>query len=984
MQLDEQEEKLLRSVALQNAQAVLFAREKAERELLATREALKASNHQITSILERISDGFAALDNNSRFTFLNHKCEEIFQRLKKEETSFLGKNLWQEFPGLVGSEIEQHYHRAVRDQVTVEFETHLKPLNAWYIIRIYPSADGVSLYFLDVSRRKNTEAERARSDQALKISEQHFRAAFNQAAVGMGVASLDGRLEEVNDRYAEILGYSREELLKLTFMDFTFPEDKKITLENVRKLLSGEIKEYNYEKRYLRKDGSIVWGLTSVTLLFDQAGKPDRFIGVLDDITLRKQAEERIREAAERLQLALTAGQLGDWSWDARTDLVTFGPDTAEIFGLPPKTSITWKALRDLLHEEDREPARVAVEQALASHSDYSIEYRVRHSGGLRWVASKARGVYAPDGSVLGMIGVAQDISDRRDSEELRSRLAAVVESSDDAIITMTLDAIISTWNKGAERTFGYSAAEVVGQTIHKLLPADRQDEESLILGRIIKGERVEHYETIRAHKNGHLIDVSLTVSPIFDANNKLIGFSKISRDISARKRVQQALEEESRVLEVLNETGRAIASELDLNKVVQIVTDSATRLSGAKFGAFFYNVTDQNGESFMLYTLSGANRADFEKFGHPRATPLFGPTFRGEGIIRIADVRKDPRYGQWGPHHGMPKGHLPVVSYLAVPVISRDGRVIGGLFFAHPEPDIFTERAERLVAGVAAQAAIALDNASLYDAAQHEIDRRKITEEQLRDAQATLCSHAENLETLVAERTAKLRDTIGELEAFSYSVSHDMRSPLRAMNGYSDALLEEYGAKLDDTGRDYLQRIKRAASRMDLLIQDVLAYSRVAQGDVPLKPVDLNTVIHDVIQHYPSLQSDRAHITIQPNLPLVIGHEAYLTQAVSNILTNGVKFVPPGTFPFITITAQTEDGHVRVFFKDNGIGIAAEHRSRIFQIFGRVYSEKQYEGTGIGLAIAKKAAERMGGSIGVESELGRGSCFYLILKAAS
>ena len=975
MPSDKQEQKPAPSSALQNEEQLLFAREKAARELLA--------HQKITSILERISDGFAALDNQARFTFLNHKCEEIFHRLKKQKTSFLGKNLWEEFPGLLGTEIEQHYRRAVRDQVTVEFETHLKPLNAWYIVRVYPSADGVSLYFLDVSRRKTTENDRARSDQALKVSEQHFRAAFNQAAVGMAVASLDGQFQEVNDRFTEILGYEREELLTHTFLDVTFPDDLSGTRDNVRKLLSGEIKEYNLEKRYIRKDGAIVWALTSVTLLIDHTGKPDRFIGVIDDITLRKQAEERIREAAERLQLALTAGHLGDWSWDVRTDLITFGPQTTEIFGLPAKASITWKALRDLLHEEDREMARLAVEQALATHSDYSIEYRIRHSEGYRWLAVQGRGVYAPDNSVLGMIGVAQNISDRRATEELRSRLAAVVESSDDAIITMTLDAVINTWNNGAERTFGYTADEVVGQAIHKLLPADRKDEESLILGRIMKGERVEHYETIRAHKDGHLIDVSLTVSPIYDAGNKLIGVSKISRDITARKRVQQALEDESRVLEVLNETGKAIASQLDLQKVVQIVTDSATRLSGAKFGAFFYNVTDQKGDSFMLYSLSGADRSAFDKFGHPRATPLFAPTFRGEGIIRIADVTKDPRYGQWGPHHGMPKGHLPVVSYLAVPVISRDGRVIGGLFFAHPEPNIFTERSERLVAGVAAQAAVALDNASLYDAAQHEIDRRKKIEEQLRTAQEALQSHAENLETLVAERTAKLRETIGELEAFSYSVSHDMRSPLRAMNGYSDALLDEYGANLDDVGRDYLHRIKRAASRMDLLIQDVLAYSRVAQGEIPLEPVDLNTVIHDVIQHYPSLQPDRASITIQPNLPLVIGHEAYVTQAVSNILTNGVKFVAPGTFPKILISAEVQGDNIRLSFEDNGIGIAPEHRSRIFQIFGRVYSEKQYEGTGIGLAIAKKAAERMGGTIGVDSELGRGSCFFLVLKAA-
>jgi len=256
------------------------------------------------------------------------------------------------------------------------------------------------------------------------------------------------------------------------------------------------------------------------------------------------------------------------------------------------------------------------------------------------------------------------------------------------------------------------------------------------------------------------------------------------------------------------------------------------------------------------------------------------------------------------------------------------------------------------------------------------EITHRKLAEEALKQAK-------DELEDRVEERTAQLKETISELEAFSYSVSHDMRSPLRAMQGYSDALLEDYAEKLDEAGRDYLNRIKRAASRMDLLIQDVLAYSRVAQGEVPLKPVDLEHVILDVIQSYPTLQPEQAEIKIVSALPRVIGHEAYLTQAVSNILTNGVKFVARGAKPKIEIGAHADGEFVRVYFQDNGIGIAPEHRDRIFQIFGRVYSEKQYEGTGIGLAIAKKAAERLGGSIGVTSELGKGSCFYLLLKPA-
>jgi PAS domain S-box-containing protein len=797
------------------------------------------------------------------------------------------------------------------------------------------------------------------------------------------VVNLEGRFEEVNDRFVEILGYTRKELRELGYAEVTHPLDLDQTKENVRRLVAGEIKDFTYEKRFLRKDGTVVWGLTSVTLLLDHAGKPDRFIGVIDDITQRRLTEDRLREGTERLQLALSAGRLGDWTWNTRTDELSLGQATAEILGLGTDDSITWTTLQERLHPEDRDRARVAVQEALARRSDYDIEYRIQTAAGYRWVAARGRGVYARDGSVRGMNGVVQDISDRKGNEEIRSRLAAVVESSDDAIISLGLDAHVTTWNKGAEKMFGYGAYEVVGKPIQRLLPHDRQDEEGLILGRIIAGERVEHYETVRIRKDGVHLNVSLTVSPVHDANGRLVGVSKISRDITERKRAEAALLEESRVLEILNETGKAIAAQLELERLVQIVTDSATRLSGAQFGAFFYNVTRPDGEAFTLFTLSGAPREAFEKFGHPRATPLFGPTFRGEGIVRIADVRKDPRYGQWGPHHGMPSGHLPVVSYLAVPVISRDGAVIGGLFFGHSEPNVFTERSERLVAGVAAQAAVGIDNARLYDAAQYEISQRKKIEEELRTAQEKLRLHADDLERVVTERTSKLRETIGELEAFSYSVSHDMRSPLRAMQGYSDALLEEYSGRLDDTAQDYLNRIKRAASRMDLLIQDVLAYSRVSQGDVPLKVVDLNSMIWDVIQTYPSLQSDQATISIKGKLPLVIGHEAYLTQAVSNILTNAVKFVSRGTAPRIEIGASEEGKMVRLYFQDNGIGIAEEHLDRVFQIFGRVYSEKQYEGTGIGLAIAKKAAERMGGSIGVTSKIGQGSCFYLLLRPA-
>lgn len=202
-----------------------------------------------------------------------------------------------------------------------------------------------------------------------------------------------------------------------------------------------------------------------------------------------------------------------------------------------------------------------------------------------------------------------------------------------------------------------------------------------------------------------------------------------------ARKQAEERQREESQISETLHRVGMAVASERDLHALVQVVTDAATAITGARFGAFFYNVLDDAGESYMLYTISGVPRAAFANFPMPRNTAIFNPTFVGEGIIRLADVTQDPRYGKSAPYFGMPEGHLPVRSYLAVPVISRTGAVLGGLFFGHEEPGIFTERAERTVAGIAAQAAIAMDNASLIRDTQAAETRFRSLFESLPDA---------------------------------------------------------------------------------------------------------------------------------------------------------------------------------------------------------------------------------------------------------
>jgi PAS domain S-box-containing protein len=264
------------------------------------------------------------------------------------------------------------------------------------------------------------------------------------------------------------------------------------------------------------------------------------------------------------------------------------------------------------------------------------------------------------------------------------------------------------------------------------------------------------------------------------------------------------------------------------------------------------------------------------------------------------------------------------------------------------------------------------------------DITQRKQVEQELAAARDKISRHAVELEQTVAERTTQLREMIGELEAYSYSISHDMRAPLRAMRGFSNLLLEEHSSQLDSEGMDYLKRIDAAAGRMDALIQEMLTYTRLPRAELKKEPVDLGALVRQVIETYPQLQKHNIEINIQGVLPTVLGAEASLAQCVSNLLVNAVKFVAPQTKPVVIVRAEIIAQDVRLWVEDNGIGIAPKDHVRIFKMFEQVDHTAAYEGNGMGLAIARKAVERMGGQLGVESEAGRGSRFWIQLKGTS
>jgi signal transduction histidine kinase len=251
--------------------------------------------------------------------------------------------------------------------------------------------------------------------------------------------------------------------------------------------------------------------------------------------------------------------------------------------------------------------------------------------------------------------------------------------------------------------------------------------------------------------------------------------------------------------------------------------------------------------------------------------------------------------------------------------------------------------------------------------------------------AVAEVGRHAENLERRVRERTADLEASNRELEAFSYSVSHDLRAPLRAIQGFGRLLLEEHAERLDDEGRDFVNRITRAAERMDRLILDLLEYGRLGKKAAEIESIELDAVIDDALRQVADLVAERgADMQVAAPLGRVRGHHATLVQALANLLSNAVKFVENGNQPVVRISARRpEPGSVRLEIVDNGIGIAREHQERVFQLFERLHDTARYAGTGVGLAIVKRAVERMGGRVGVVSEVGRGSTFWIDLPVA-
>ncbi|WP_166397042.1 PAS domain S-box protein [Rubrobacter marinus] len=835
------------------------------------------------------------------------------------------------------------------------------------------------------SRRRYREAE-----EALRASEERFRATFAQAAVGMAHVGVDGRWLRVNRRLCEILGYGEEELLGLSFQDITHPDDLDADLAQVEALLAGEIETYSMEKRYLRKEGSVVWVELTVSMVREPLGGPGYFVSVVEDVTKRKRAdealrlrdraiaassngiviadakrpglpltyvnpafeaitgygadealgrncrflqagdrdqpgigemreavrrgryaqtvvrnyrkdgtpfynevsispvyddggrltafvgvqnditerirtEEELRRSEDRLRLAVEATGLGTWDYDLESREMRCNERLRALLGLEIRTKLDYETFLDALHPEHRERVERLVSRALdpAGSGHFDTEYRtVARDGTERWVAARGQALFE-DGRAVRFVGTALEITERKKAEEAQRFLAdagTVLSSSldyratlrrlaqlvvpaladwcavdmldeDGRLIRLAVahpdpEKVDLAWGlherfppdpgapHGVYAVLRSGLSQVVPEISEEMLDAaglgDEQREilrelelrSSMVVPLVARDRTLGAITFIAAESGRHYgpddleLAEELARRAAMSVDNARL-YEEAQREIRERELAEEALREQTETLEKVNSIGRLISSELDLQKLVQAVTDEATALTGARFGAFFYNVLGNEGETYTLYTISGVPREAFSRFPMPRATEVFGPTFMATGPVRSADIREDPRYGKNAPHHGMPEGHLPVASYLAVPVVSRSGEALGGLFFGHPEPGVFGEREEKLAIGLAAQAAIAIDNARLFESVRRSEERfgslvRNASDiVSVLDAGGTIRYQSPAVERILGHRP---EDMVGN-SAFDYVHPEDARTVAEA---FTEALSRAEQARVE------------------------------------------------------------------------------------------------------------------------------------------------------------------------------------------
>jgi PAS domain S-box-containing protein len=527
--------------------------------------------------------------------------------------------------------------------------------------------------------------------------------------------------------------------------------------------------------------------------------------------------------------------------------------------------------------------------------------------GSFYWVATTIVPFLNEDGTPRQYIAIRADITSRKQAEEAAAHLAAIVQSSDDAIVSKDLNSVVTSWNAGAEKLFGYTAREMVGQSILRIIPPERQMEEAAILRAIRRGESVRNFDTVRRRKDGRMIYVSVTVSAIRDTDGRIIGASKVARDITERKRVETEREKLARLIA----HSREFIAMSDLEGRITFMNAAGREMIGLPPGRdpatlHFTDYVPPEWQAFFRDTVIGTART------------------RGlwEGEMQIRNLKTGA-----------------VIDVFRSTFLLRDGT-------GQPEG---------------------------FATVTRDITGQKRAEAEIRGMNA-------ELEQRVARRTAELEAANKELEAFSYSVSHDLRAPLRAINGFAGIVLEDYAAHLPPEGRRFLERIRNGGQRMGELIDDLLAFSRLSRQPVNRQHVDTAKMVRDVLEELKAHREGREIEIHVADLPSCRADAGLLKQVWVNLLANAIKYTRGRQPARVTVGCARDNGAPTFFVRDNGVGFDMNYAHKLFGVFQRLHRADEFEGTGVGLAIVQRIVHRHGGQVRAEAVLDQGATFYFTI----
>jgi PAS domain S-box-containing protein len=604
-----------------------------------------------------------------------------------------------------------------------------------------------------------------------------------------------------------------------------------------------------------------------------------------------------------------------------------FDKDWTMLFLSEAIEDITGYPASDFLHSSVRTYASVVhpddaemLEQAVGDGAPYGVEYRILHAdGSVRWVLERGQAVKDAAGDVW-LDGAIFDITEQKGAEDERLKLAAIVESTDDAIMSASLDGIFTSWNNGAARMFGYDAEDVLGQSVTILTPPDREGEAARLIARVLEGERVVNYETQRLHKDGTAIDVSFTYSAILDASGRAVGVSAIAQDISERRRAEAAVRESETKFRAFVETTKEWVWALDAggrlsyaNPAVEQILGYAPKEILGRLGVDLVHEDDRDRVTWVTAD-AGAQREGWH------------------GLI-LRWRHKD------GSYRHLESTATAIFDPDGVPSGFRGtNRDVTGRILAEAERESLLEAAEK--ARVAAEA-----------------------------AQRDLAAQNERLREL-----DKLKDE------FIALVSHELRTPLTSIRGYTELLLDETAGELSDDQRQFLEVVERNSHRLLHLVGDLLFLAQIEAGKLVLEigALDMGSIASESVEAArPAAEEKRITLTLATGpVPLLAADRARMGQLLDNLVSNAVKFTPEGGR--VDVRLRTLKGCAVVEVRDSGIGIPQAEKRFLFQRFFRTSTATEHaiQGTGLGLAISKAIVEAHGGEIAVESVEGEGTTF--------